>query len=280
MEAALDADVLVFCKGYIPEHVQLLRAAKAGGVRTIFDICDNNYPHPTIGPVCTAMSQEADRVVCNTGEMAKIASAFARSSPAVIDDPYEGPRGEPRAAVTVRNLLWFGHRANLDSLQLCLDDLFRFSKTRLLSLTLLTKLEPTDAEVTRRNNIRYAPNLSIEMKPWSLEAQWAELAACDAVIVPSRLTPRTITKSANRTIETLWAGRPAVAQPMPAISAFAAWTPIAPTIFEGLTALAADPEGAAARIGAAQAYIEHHNAPAVIGSLWADLIRATVARAT
>ena len=47
---------------------------------------------------------------------------------------------------------------------------------------------------------------------WSLDAQWRRLRACDAVIIPSLQDSIKQVKSANRMVEALWAGRPAVAR--------------------------------------------------------------------
>lgn len=269
---ALDADVMVFCKAFIPRHEQLLRMAAAQGVKTIFDICDNLYPHPTIGPVCAAMSNVADLVVCNTPQMAQIASGYSRRGAEVIDDPFEGPRGAPRTAAKIKKLLWFGHRSNLSSVEHCLDELAQHSKTHPLELTLLTKEDQDFRSVVDKANARYAPTLSLQLKPWSLEDQWSELAACDAVIVPGILNERTKTKSANRTVEALWAGRPVVAQPMPAVDKYAAWTPISPSIAAGLAELEARPAFYAERLREAQDYIERHNSPQVIAAQWKTLI--------
>ena len=272
IQRALDADVMVFCKAFIPRHEQLLRMAAAQGVKTIFDICDNLYPHPTIGPVCAAMSNLADQVVCNTPQMAEIASRYSRRAAAVVDDPFEGQRGEPRTVATIEKLLWFGHRSNLSSIENCLDDLSQHSKRRPLELTLLTNEDQDFRSVIDKANARYGPKLSLKLKPWSLENLWSELSACDAVIVPGTLNDRTRTKSANRTVEALWAGRPVVAQPMPAVDKYAVWTPVSPSIAAGLAELEARPAFYADQLRAAQDYIERHNSPRVIAAEWKTLI--------
>jgi glycosyltransferase involved in cell wall biosynthesis len=110
------------------------------------------------------------------------------------------------------------------------------------------------------------------LQPWSLDEQWKALASCDAVIIPSLQDERKQVKSANRMIEALWAGKPVVAQPMPAYTAFGQWTPIRPLISEGLEQLMTEREQIASRVQAAQAFIADHYSPAVIGAQWRDLI--------
>ncbi len=249
-----------------------MRRAQANGSTAIVDVCDNHYAHPTYGEHYRAMSLGADQVVCNTPEMADAARPFCRRPPIVIEDPYEGPKGAFEGLSAPLRLLWFGHPTNLDSLQACLDDLIGYARTQAVSLRLLTQASPAlEAAVTSVNQ-RHAPYFQMAFEPWSLPRQWAALAACDAVIIPSLQNERKRVKSANRMIEALWAGRPVVAQPMPAYLPFERWTPVRPTISEGLAQLLAEREQIAPRLQAAQAFIDDRYSPARIGGEWRRLI--------
>ncbi|WP_293351606.1 hypothetical protein [Phenylobacterium sp.] len=270
---ALDADVAVFSKSFSPANQTLAREARARGLRVIFDICDNHYDDPRFGAACRAMTALADRVVCNTEAMAAAAGAYASRPPVVVEDPYEGPAGAAGYApgATLR-LLWFGHPSNLDSLQAAMPDLAEVSRRRPLSLTLLTQVtEPLAAEC-RRVSARFQGRLDMSARPWSLEAQWAELAACDVVIIPSHEDPRNTVKSANRMVEALRAGRPVASQPMPAYRPFDRWTPVRPTLSEGLAWLDAHAADAPALVTEAQRYIEGRYAPAIVAEGWRRVI--------
>jgi glycosyltransferase involved in cell wall biosynthesis len=270
--AAEASDVVVFSKSFRPSNEELLRRVKAKGAFTIFDVCDNHYDHPAYSPHYRAMSAAADLVVCNTEQMALVARPYCDRAPVVIQDPYEGPGGRFEGLPDKPNLLWFGHPSNFDSLQASLTDLIAYAQTRPLSLQVLTQITPRAEAFGRDISERHAPYFSLAFQPWSLEAQWEALAACDAVIIPSLQDERKQVKSANRMIEALWAGKPVVAQPMPAYTPFGQWTPVRPLISEGLEQLMTEREQIASRILAAQTFIADQYSPTAIGAQWKQLI--------
>ena len=276
---AAQADVLVFSKSFLASNEALAAHAKSLGARVVFDVCDNHYRHPTYGEHYRRMSSLADQVVCNTGEMAAAAAPFCAVEPLVIADPYEGPKGSPDFSPgEALRLLWFGHPSNLDSLQEALPDLIAYSSAQPIALTLLTQVGEGVASVCRQVSERTAGRLAMSAKPWSLAAQWLELAACDAVIIPSLDSAEKRVKSANRMVEALWAGRPVVAQPMPAYRAFEPWAPASATLSEGCRRLLSNRAGVPGLISEAQRYIEQRLAPAILAGQWADVLRAQYAR--
>jgi hypothetical protein len=274
-DQALDADLLVFSKSFRPANAELARRAKAAGVRVIFDVCDNHYDHPRHGAHYREMSALADQVVCNSPEMAKVAGPHCAAPPVVIEDPFEGPRGEPRYAPGERlKLLWFGHPSNLDSIPQAVEELIAYAARRPLSMTLLTDSNAALEAGCERANTLFGPGFEMRLTPWSLDRQWQEIAACDAVVIPLSAAAGKQVKSANRMVEGLWGGRPVVAQPMPAYQPFAAWTPVRPTLAEGLEALEAAADSPDL-IRAAQDYIETHHAPAVLARRWRQVLQST-----
>jgi glycosyltransferase involved in cell wall biosynthesis len=272
ISAAEASDVVVFSKSFLPSNEELLRRVKAKGAVTIFDVCDNHYDHPDYSPHYRAMSATADQVVCNTEEMALAARPYCRRPPVVIQDPYEGLGGRFAGLPDNPKLLWFGHPSNFDSLQGCLTDLVIYARTRPLSLQVLSQITPKLEAFGNDMSQRHAPSFSLAFQPWSLDKQWEALAACDAVIIPSLQDERKQVKSANRMIEALWAGKPVVAQPMPAYTPFGQWMPIRSRISEGLEQLMTEREQIASRILAAQSFIADQYSPAVIGAQWKQLI--------
>lgn len=271
----LDADLLVFSKSVSVANEELASRAKALRVPIVFDVCDDFYEDARLGAHYRRMTALADRVVCNTQPMAASAQPFSRTTPVVIEDPYEAPLGTPRYAPgDWLNLLWFGFPSNLDSLHAVLPELAGYSESRPLTLTILTALNPQLEAVCAQATAAYGAHFRMQAKPWSLEAQWAELEACDAVLIPSLPAAIKQAKSANRMIEALRAGRPVVAQPLPAYQPFAEWTPVGASVAEGLAWLDAHRAEIPERIAAAQAYIEARYAPAVIGRQWSDVVHS------
>jgi len=276
---AAQADVVVFSKSFLASNEALATHAKSLGARIVFDVCDNHYRHPAYGEHYRRMTSLADQVVCNTAEMAAVAAPFCAAEPMVIADPYEGPRGSPGFSPgEALRLLWFGHPSNLDSLQESLADLIAYSSAQSIALTLLTQVGEGVASVCRQVSERTAGRLAMSAKPWSLAAQWLELAACDVVIVPSLDSAEKRVKSANRMVEALWAGRPVAAQPMPAYRAFEAWAPTAPTLSEGCRWLLSNRAHVPGLISEAQRYIEGRFAPASLAGQWANVLTAQNAR--
>jgi glycosyltransferase involved in cell wall biosynthesis len=271
-DAALEADLIVFSKSFLPANEELARRAREAGLTVVFDVCDNHYDDPGLGGHYRAMTALADRVVCNTAEMARVAAPFAARPATVIPDPYEGVRRPPEfAPAAPLRLLWFGHPANLDSLQAAMPDLIAFGRERPLVLTILTQAGESLVKGAQAFSAKHAGVVEMRVEPWSLEAQWRALAHCDVVVIPSLPDPRKAVKSANRMVEALRAGRPVVAQPMPAYQAFAAWTPVGERLSEGLRELMADPASVAGRVAAAQDHIAVAHDPGRLGELWSDL---------
>jgi hypothetical protein len=272
-DEVLDADRLIFSKSLAASNEALARRARALRVPVIFDVCDDHFASPDLGAHYRTMAALADQVICNTPEMARAAAPHAAAPPIVIEDPYEGPRGAPTFAPGARlDLLWFGHPLGLEALRASLGEVVDYAQDRPVSLTILTELNPALEAECARATASLAPNFRMSAQAWSLEAQWRALAACDAVLIPTAGQPA---KSANRMVEALWAGRPVVAQPLPAYAPFANWTPVGPSLAEGLRRLEADRAALPGRIAEAQAFIAGRYAPDVIARQWADVIAAT-----
>src|SRR5205085_7408808 len=79
-----------------------------------------------------------------------------------------------------------------------------------------------------------------EIVPWSLEATWKALAECDLAWIPVVDSAQKAVKSPNRLLEALWAGRPVVADRIPAYEPYEDLMPIGRGLDTGVAALFAD----------------------------------------
>jgi hypothetical protein len=272
-ERALDADVIVFSKSFLPRNEALAARAKRQGLRVLLDLCDNHYEHPQYGQHYRAMSALADQVVCNTAEMAAVAGRHVSCAPIVIEDPFEGPRGAARFAPSEPlKLLWYGHPSNLDTLNASLADLAGYAQERTLELAVLTQPTAALVELAEQINGHFGGRFRLAVQPWSLAAQWRALADCDAVVIPTLPGATKQVKSANRMIEALWAGKPVVAQPLPSYAPFGRWTPVGDSLPDGCHWLQAHAGEIPGRIAEAQDYIAARYAPSVIAAQWARVI--------
>jgi hypothetical protein len=272
-EAAMDADVVVFSKSSAAANEARARKAQARGTRVIFDVCDNRYDAAEYGPHYLAMTMLADTVVCNTPEMAQIIASHTGRMATVIEDPYEGRRATPRFSPGERlQVLWFGHPTNLDSLNAVMDELVTFSAEHPLDLLMMTQSNPQFADAIAELNGLHPPQIRFAFAPWSLEAQASALETCDLVILPIIDGPRKIGKSANRIVNSLWAGRAAVANPLAAYEPFKSWTPVVASLSEGIASLLETRAQTPGRIAEAQDYIAARYAPRVIAEQWRQVL--------
>jgi glycosyltransferase involved in cell wall biosynthesis len=250
------ADAAVFGKVFdaalAPVALELIAALRQRGVKVVADYCDDHFAHPALGPVYRAMAEAVDQIVASTPGLAEVVKSQTATPVAVISDPVEGKRGEPRASVrTPGRLLWFGHPLNLDTLRFGVPDCL---------LTVMTA--PGHG----------AERLGHRFRAWSTAALFEELRECDAVIIPSNPhDPRKAVKSPNRFTEALWAGRFVIAHPLPSYEALASYGWVGEDLGEGLKWLIAHPGEAAERIRRGQDWVAQHCSPQAIGAAWLEI---------
>jgi hypothetical protein len=275
-------DALVFKKtleiGRFQE--QLLERAKAARIPVLFDICDARIdPSTELGTRNRRMARAADRVVTSTPALAELLHAVIGRAPAVISEPYEGPRGEARWNPDPIRLkaLWFGHPSNIDTVALSLDELVIVGRQRPIALTIVTgwipNLERTCADVTRQ----WGQFVSLHYIEWSAAATWRALAETDLVVIPTLPgAPDRSIKSPNRLVESLWAGRCVAANSLPSYLEFEQWAFIDGSLSRALRSALDAQESISGRIAAAQAYIAEHYSPEGIARQWEAVIAQAV----
>lgn len=259
---ALAVDAVIFSKVFSAQTVEVARRAKALGARIVFDVCDDHFDHPRFGETHRNLAVLADAMVASTEAMAARIREAVRRDARVIGDPVEGPRGTPRFRPSPEGplrLLWFGHPTNLDTLADLPTMLDRIGRP--VSLHVVTA--PGHG----------AEALPARFTPWSPEAVWQGLAECDAVTLPSRPDdPRKAVKSANRLLETLWAGRLPVAHPLPSYLPFAGTAAIGDDLAAMLAAALADSALVERRLADGVTVVEAQYSPARIGLAWHTLL--------
>jgi glycosyltransferase involved in cell wall biosynthesis len=180
----------------------------------------------------------------------------------VVTDPVEGERGEPRASIAPPpRLLWFGHPLNLDTLPF---GLYQLAERRInFALTVLTA--PGSG----------AEQLGHRFRAWSTAALFEELRECDAVIIPSNPDdPRKSVKSPNRFTEALWAGRFAIAHPLPAYEPLGDYGWVGADLGDGLAWLLDNFGEAVERVRAGQQVVAEQFSAAAVARAWRSAIAA------
>ena len=258
---------LVLGKALHQGFVTLAEAAKARGIPVLAAMCDWLFEDP----LNITLARIADRVVVQTRPMATEIHRHFGVDAAIIEEPYEGPRGQPEFAPgATPRLLWFGHAANLD--------------------TLATGVAQAAAAVTGRLDIAVVTNrpdlvpdalsglphvserIRITALPWSLQEQWRQLAACDAVLLPSHPAKEKIVKGHNRLVQSIHAGRLAIAYSLPQYQELAEFCWCGPELGDGLAWALANPSQALSRIVGGQDYIDRRFPPSRIARRWREEI--------
>lgn len=224
----IDADTLIFSK---PQAYELMEMAKAKtrGAKIIVEFCDDHFTWPHYIEALAL----ADHVTCPTPEMARIIKTHGREA-TVVPDPYEYPQEAPHCAGT--NLLWYGHKSNLKSLERVYEGLFEYP-------------------------IRIVSNSSQSI-PWSYKTMLQEFKTADIVIIPATQSY----KSANRAVEAIRQGCFVVAEPHPAVMEIPAiWIG---DIKEGVEWTSKNLKQARTATFKAQKYVMEKYSPQTCASMW------------
>jgi SAM-dependent methyltransferase len=132
--------------------------------------------------------------------------------------------------------------------------------------------EDVAAEITARV-ARDFPPATIRFVAWSPEAVESGLEACDLVLLPQdHRSAWGRAKSHNRLVETIRAGRFALASPIPCYAELAEYAWVGEDLGEGLAWALDHPDQAERRVAAGQAYIATRFAPELVGRKWAEVL--------
>jgi hypothetical protein len=275
----LRADAVIISKVLQDGSLEIAERAKRLGARLIVDLCDDHFESRELGPAYALLCGIADRIVASTNAMAEIILQRTGRTAIVIDDPFEGPSGEPRfapAAERIR-LAWFGHPVNFDTIVSMMPSLVRLSQTQPLMLHVVSasgtgNIEAFLADVQRQNG----PGLCTRFTSWSPEATWQALSECDLVVVPSLPDVKKLVKSPNRVVEPLRAGRFAVAYPLPSYQDLSEFLWLGKDMAAGIEWAIANQAAVLKRVQAGQEYINRRFAPQTVALRWSAALEQLV----
>jgi glycosyltransferase involved in cell wall biosynthesis len=203
---------------------------------------------------------------------------YAKRSIHVIEDTYESPRvneARLRVADPVR-LCWFGRLSppTLDAVVPGMERIATALRERAAELTIVTNGQRR--ELVYHIGARLCevhPNCATRFIPWSLQATWQALDECDLVILPQdHRDPWGRVKSHNRLVESIRAGRLAIASPIPSYVELADYAWVGEDLAEGIDWALSNPEAAEARVRAGQQAVEARFAPQRIVAKWMQLL--------
>jgi hypothetical protein len=275
----LRADVVVVSKVLARGSVELAEQAMKLGARVVVDLCDDHFDTKELGQAYQTLCRMAHRVVASTAAMAHVIGRRTGVQPTIIDDPYEGPPGQPRFEPTndAARLLWFGHPVNFDTLADMVPGLGALARRLRLALHVVS--DPSNNGIrafVEQVNRQHGPGLTARFTVWSPEATWQALADCDLVVVPSLPAAKKQVKSPNRVVEPLRAGRFVVAYPLPSYAELGDYVWLGENMAAGVEWALTNQAEVRRRIEAGQAYVERRFDPLAIGRVWEAVLLQTV----
>jgi hypothetical protein len=258
-----DCDVLVISKSFHAENEALARAMKGRGKRVVVDICDDHFAHPEFGRHLRALVELADGVIAATPAMADSIRRNTGRDAAVVTDPVEGPRGEPRFAPKFPELeiVWFGHPSNAGGVVEKAAELGALAERYPLHLSMVTAQWPQLPELLASLNAIDPGRLRVDAVAWSTDATWQALESADLAWIPVAAAGEKAMKSPNRLLESLWAGRLVVADEVPSYLPFADVTPVGVPLADAMRSALAGPAAVEAKIAEAQRRIAAAHSP-------------------
>lgn len=282
LENVFDSDVIIFNKSFCKKNEVLAAKAKLKGIKVVLDLSDNYFTDAEFSQHYLNMVALADTVVVPTEAMAAIVTRYTGEKAIVIADPYEG--AQQAAKFCPQNgkikLLWFGHSRGLESISNEINNLIALSQECPLELTLMTSFVPGMFEQIDEFNSHYDRHFKLRFIPWSLTALWQALSLTDLVIIPSKDTQEMNVKSNNRMIESLWAGRYVIANPVPSYAEFSDQVWLSNDIEQGIRWAINHPASVIEHIEQAQSRIEKQYSPETVGLKWQSLIENVNANIT
>src|SRR5258706_9549164 len=228
-------DVLVISKSFHAANEDLAKAMRARGVKVVVDLCDDHFESPEFGGHFRNLVALADTVVASTDAMAEAVKRHTGRDSIVITDPVEGPRGFPKFAPKLPwlRVAWFGHPSNLDGIAAKAAELTALAGHVPVHLSIVTAAWPQTPPFIAQLAGANPAKLRLELVPWSMDATWKTLAEADLTWIPVAESTRTAVKSPNRLLESLWAGRMVVADPVPSYTPFADLVPLGKGLMAG-----------------------------------------------
>lgn len=204
----------------------------------------------------------------------------------VIEDPWESLRANPprRPRLDPVRICWFGTLGpvNLPVVEAGLLQIVGRLAGQRVELDVVAGAIRQDLVRRLAERLHQCnPQCTTRFIPWSLEATWRAIDACDIVALPQEQGDGMgSVKSHNRLVETIRGGRLAVASPIPSYQELAAYAWLGEDLGEGVAWALKHPQAAYERVAAGQAYIARRFSPDAIGRKWAAVLGIELAEPT
>lgn len=266
------ADIIILSKLLYKNVASMVEKAKRQGKKIVVDFCDSPFSLPEQMEYLSKILDSVDVVTVSTPHMAKIASQYTAKPIVIVADPYEGQKGIATSNQKNNlNLLWYGHTANLDTIETFIPLLLNADLAMPVNFRIITSEIPEIRSAVKDFNAAQNNHLSLSFTPWSVDAVFEALQQTDIVVIPSNDHESKRLKSPNRLVEALWAGRMVVAHPLPSYLEFSEWAVLNTDIIAGISWCLEHPDEIKPRLIQGQQYIEKTYSPEIVGKAWAQV---------
>lgn len=277
-EAFRDADTILFGKTF-EDHSMTAQEAKRAGKRVLADIADDLGSTGDFDRL-RRVAALADAVFCSSARLTEMAKAWVPEGCRrfCIEEPAEEVIRPPRTRLDgdgMLELLWFGTSRNIVYLVPHLSEIAALAEDRPFRVTLVCHENTVARQLCAAAAEQDEGLFKIRFEEWTPQVQATALDAADIVLIPGDLSKDSALKSPNRLINTIAAGRLAVASPIPSYLPFADFALIRDRMADGIRdALAAPAEDLEARISAGQRVVAERYSTAEIGRQWVSAFQA------
>ena len=270
--------IVIFLKHTLPESI--IRA-KSLGAFTVYDLCDNKFDEEETYHLCCAA---ADIVSANSENMKISIKENTGKDSIVMPDPFERPKLDPKFSPGKDiKLLWFGSQSSLGLFPLVEvwerleKELVNYNFTMIMS-----KPDRLRNKMIKRKDAGIIDSCinfnKIQMHDWDWDLQGQFLKECDIVLIPVNTDNyRTITKSANRVIDSLISGRFVVTSPLESYLEFKDYTWQGDYI-EGIKWSLANPDQVIDKIAKGQQYVEQNYSAKILSNKFIEDISYAIKR--
>jgi hypothetical protein len=275
-----EADIFIISKIFSEVALNFAFELKAKGKRVIFDFCDNYFKGGEYQNIAMRSINQSNLVLTNTRGMSiECKDVKQRIKTFIIPDLIEGESKSfsPISQSGPLHVLAFGHQLVCNHITKVLPSLAELSKIRPLRLEIVTAFN-TQTITWFREITKTLPNtLLLTMTMWNEYQMTHSFRRCDIVIIPSEESDFNLTKSPNRLIESVNAGKPVVAYPLPEYLCYNYCSYITKDIAEGVRSISALADrDLELHLNAAQARAFSRHSRRLIGLRWSRVLDSLI----
>jgi len=274
-----DADVYIISKIFSHQTIDAIEKLASRGSMIISDHCDNYIRSGEYHDYQIRLIRCSNVLTCNTWNMYLALRSFTKNHPIhIVDEPYEGELSPIRLAAIadddVLKVLCFGNRQLIWHLLENIASVNKVASVRPLAFELVTMIDPEVEKLAQRVRQALHPSISLRLTRWTEREMPSAFARNELVYIPSVSHSFNWTKSPNRLIESLVAGLPTIAHPIPSYRYLEDFVPLTTDFSLGYSYFRKSPDFGRANLTIAREIITTLHSKTRVARRWMDIIAA------